>query len=41
MRMDKDGAPITTQMISALHPQRGVTEAIKELKQLGVQVDES
>ncbi len=36
-----NGVPITTQMISALHPQRDVTEAIKELKQLGVQMHES
>ncbi|WP_328802349.1 hypothetical protein T3H97_09325 [Paenibacillus sp. LX16] len=36
-----NGVPITAQMISALHPQRNVTEAIKELKQLGVQVHES
>ncbi|MCV9950687.1 hypothetical protein [Paenibacillus sp. BT-177] len=36
-----NGVPITAQMVSALHPQRNVTEVVKELKQLGIQVHES
>ncbi|AET60209.1 hypothetical protein HPL003_17325 [Paenibacillus terrae HPL-003] len=31
-----NGVPIHAQVISVLHPQRDLTEAMKELKQLGI-----
>ncbi len=35
-----NGVPIHAQMISTLHPQRDLTEAMKELEQLGISVEE-